>query len=251
MSIILNAVSSTISGIAKRLKWLYRLSKATVGKNSRIAFPFAVEGLGKIKIGDDAIIERRAELACAEQCEITFQNNLQLAENTKITVANKSVSVFGRGFSLLHGAHCYIHGNWQIADNVVIGSYCQVFSREKGFYGTLKIGEGSHIGDFTLVDVCADITIGANVAIGPRCTIYTHDHDYTVNQDIPWHGTPKTKPVVIMDGAWVGSNVTILPGVVIGRGSIIAAGSIVTRNVEPHTLVAGVPAKTIRQLKNA
>ncbi|MBV4357845.1 hypothetical protein KTO63_11845 [Parasegetibacter sp. MAH-26] len=58
----------------------------------------------------------------------------------------------------------------------------------------------------------------------------------------------KKAPITIEDGAWIGSRVTILPGVTIGEKSIIAAGAVVTKDVEPYTLVGGVPAKIIKHL---
>lgn len=60
----------------------------------------------------------------------------------------------------------------------------------------------------------------------------------------------KSAPVTIEDNVWIGANVTILPGVVVGRGSVIAAGSVVTKSVPPNSLVAGVPAKVIKEQIN-
>ena len=59
----------------------------------------------------------------------------------------------------------------------------------------------------------------------------------------------KAKPVVIEDDVWIAAGAIVLPGIKIGAGSVVAAGAVVTHNVEPNTLVAGVPAKLIRNLK--
>jgi acetyltransferase-like isoleucine patch superfamily enzyme len=61
-------------------------------------------------------------------------------------------------------------------------------------------------------------------------------------------GERYSRPVVVEDGVWVGACATILPGVTLGRGSVVAAGALVARDVPPHTLVAGVPARPIKSL---
>lgn len=84
------------------------------------------------------------------------------------------------------------------------------------------------------------LRIGANASVSPEVAILTSSHDVndpnfiTVN-----HG------VVIEDHAWIGTRATILPNVTIGRGAVVAAGSVVTRDVPPLTIVAGVPAKPV------
>ncbi len=88
------------------------------------------------------------------------------------------------------------------------------------------------------------IIIGDDCLIGHNCTICTVNH----SKDADWRGDMTCLPVKIGNKVWVGANVTILPGVNIGDGSIIAAGAVVSRNVEPNTVVCGVPAKLIRHL---
>lgn len=86
-----------------------------------------------------------------------------------------------------------------------------------------------------------EIRIGNNVALSPHVRIFTATHDYsTLNlEDI-------AASVIIEDYAWVGGGAIILPGVTIGKGAIIGAGSIVSKNVEPYSVVAGNPARKIK-----
>ncbi|KAJ3155299.1 Maltose acetyltransferase [Geranomyces michiganensis] len=114
-------------------------------------------------------------------------------------------------------------------------------------------GRNTYIGDkvfanfnFTLLDTCR-ITIGSNVLFGPNVSLFaaTHPLDPAIRRD--W-GPEMGKPITIGDDVWVGGNVTILAGVTVGNGSTVGAGSVVTKNVEPYTVVAGNPAKVIRQL---
>ena len=107
----------------------------------------------------------------------------------------------------------------------------------------LKIGSGSIIGDSCILDARNGITIGNNVNISSEVRIWTEQHDY---QDPMFNcnSTPDFQ-VIIKDYAWIGSNVIILPKVTIGKGAVVAAGSVVTKSVPDYTLVAGIPAKKI------
>lgn len=85
------------------------------------------------------------------------------------------------------------------------------------------------------------IFIGSNVSISQEVMILSADHDL----DAP-DFAGRERPVYIGDYVWIGSRALIMPGVTIGKGAVVAAGAVVTRNVEPYTVVAGVPAKKIR-----
>ena len=87
------------------------------------------------------------------------------------------------------------------------------------------------------------ITIEDGVMIAPGVTILT------VNHDLKDHYVLIPIPVTIKKNAWIGANVTICPGVEIGEGAVIGAGAVVTKDVEPYTVVAGVPAKFIKNIK--
>lgn len=120
---------------------------------------------------------------------------------------------------------------------------------EKGvFFGS---GEEISIGDYSGIGVNAkisgEITIGNNVMMGPEVMIYTSNHNYK-RLDIPMieQGNSDAEEVVIGDDVWVGARVIILPGVNIGKGCIIAAGSVVTKDVPEYAIVGGNPAKIIK-----
>jgi maltose O-acetyltransferase len=91
------------------------------------------------------------------------------------------------------------------------------------------------------------ITIGADVMMGPDVVILTTNHIFE-NTDIPMdqQGIANELPVTIEDDVWIGTRVIILPGRHIGRGSIIGAGSVVTKDIPPFAIVGGNPAKVIR-----
>jgi len=113
----------------------------------------------------------------------------------------------------------------------------------------LKIGKDCFIGDETLIDLYDKVILEDQVTIAQRVTILTHTNvgysDHPLQKFFP----KTSKPVIFKSGSVVGAAATILPGVIIGQESFVAAGSVVTKNVPPRSLVAGVPARVIRSLK--
>lgn len=89
------------------------------------------------------------------------------------------------------------------------------------------------------------ITIGDDVFIGPKVNLITINHDVNPENRSATYG----RPIVIEDKVWIGINATVLPGVRIGYGAIIGAGSVVTKDVPPMTIVAGNPARIIRKIE--
>lgn len=110
----------------------------------------------------------------------------------------------------------------------------------------LSIGPRSGVGMHCSVQ--GPTRIGADVMMGPECRIYTSGHAHTdTSRPMIEQGTEPAEPVVIEDDVWLGARVMVMPGTVIGRGSIVAAGAVVTRDVEPYSVVAGVPARLVKR----
>lgn len=95
----------------------------------------------------------------------------------------------------------------------------------------------------------APVKIGKNVQIGPRVSFETVNHDLKSEEARKRETT--SLPITIEDGVWVGANVVILGGVTVKTGAVIAAGSVVTKDVESRTIVGGVPAKKIKDIQGA
>lgn len=109
----------------------------------------------------------------------------------------------------------------------------------------LKVGKGTIIGDNALLDARNKLAIGANVNLSSNVSIYTEQHDHR-DPDFRCPNPQERKmSVQIDDRAWIGSNVIILPGVHIGEGAVCCAGCVVTKDVEPYSVVAGIPAKKV------
>lgn len=110
------------------------------------------------------------------------------------------------------------------------------------------IGDFSGIGRNSLVS--GGVKIGKHVMMGPEVLIYTQNHDFSrTDITMDQQGWSEEKLVVIEDDVWIGSRVTILPGVTIGKGSVIGASAVVTKSVPPYSVVAGNPAKIVKTRK--
>lgn len=110
----------------------------------------------------------------------------------------------------------------------------------------ISIGKGTYVGEFNNFRVGgADLLIGENCVISQHITIITSNHD--IKKDVlinkqPW----EMKPVIIGDDVWIGANSIILPGISVGNGAVIGAGSVVTKDVPEDAIVVGNPAKIIK-----
>jgi acetyltransferase-like isoleucine patch superfamily enzyme len=104
------------------------------------------------------------------------------------------------------------------------------------------LGHHSVVGDHARLDGRRGITIGNNVDVSSEVKIFTLEHDI----ESPTFDV-KGGPVVIEDWVYIGTAAIILPGVTIGEGAVVCSGAVVTKNVEPWTMVGGVPAKFIKK----
>ncbi len=128
-------------------------------------------------------------------------------------------------------------------------------SMGKGFYvypgcnilfcHRISIGSRVAINVNGYFDGRGEIEIGDNVMFGPNCILVSCEHGYD-RTDIPmWQQEISYRKITVGDDVWVGGNVTIKSGVTVGPGSVIAAGSVVTKDVEPYSIVGGVPARVL------
>lgn len=126
--------------------------------------------------------------------------------------------------------------NLQIAKNVMIN-----------MYRNISIGDNVYIAHNCWINGAGDLIIEDDVVISPNVIIATTKHKY-INRKIS-NTESESKKIIIGEGSWIAGNSTIILGVEIGIGNIIAAGSVVTKNTENFSLYAGTPAKFIKELK--
>ena len=128
-----------------------------------------------------------------------------------------------------------------------VGKNCWIESPFNCDYGyNITVGDNFYTNTNCCILDCAKVTIGNNVWIGPNVGIYTPNHAFDSKERTD--GYEKSLPIEIGDNVWIGGGVTIIGGVKIGSNSIIGAGSVVTKNIPAGVIVAGNPAKVIREI---
>ena len=164
---------------------------------------------------------------------------------------------FGQGCTVQATMRCTNPGSIHLGDRVFIGAdaWIDCFAgyppSGQSFTPRLEIGEGTMIGYHSHIMVVGQMTIGKNVLIADKVYISDNLHGFE-NIELPVFEQPLThRPVVIEDEVWIGENACILPGVTIGRHSVIGSNAVVTKDVPPYSVVGGAPAKVIRQYDEA
>jgi acetyltransferase-like isoleucine patch superfamily enzyme len=110
----------------------------------------------------------------------------------------------------------------------------------------LSIGDDTGISQYCFIGARGFVRIGKNVQFGPRVTIYAENHNFDdMSRPIREQGV-RRQGIIIEDDCWLGSGCIVLDGVTIGKGSVIAAGCVVTISVPPYSVVAGVPGRLLR-----
>ena len=137
----------------------------------------------------------------------------------------------------------------QYGGKISIGDYCQI-SRGVQLLthgGNIKIGNNSTINPYVIIYGQGGTTIGDGVRIAAHCTIVPSNHIFKdINTYIYKQGLSK-KGISIEDDVWIGSGVRILDGIIIRKGCVIGAGSVLTESTEPYSIYVGVPAKKMKQ----
>jgi len=170
---------------------------------------------------------------------LRYKDSLQVSRNSKIR---------RRAIRVLPG--CTVC----IGDRSILGARV-LFDRRDA---TLSLGDRTFVGRSTIV-IASRIEIGDDVLIAWGCTIVDHDSHalrFSDRKDdvTNWYRGTKDwshvdiKPVTIGNKVWIGLNATILKGVVIGEGAVVGAGSVVTKDIPPYVVVAGNPARVVREL---
>jgi len=160
--------------------------------------------------------------------KIKVGKTITIGDNVEINALSKNGIIIGNNVS--------IHRNTIIECTGVI--------RQLGV--GLIIGNNVGIAQNCFIQVRGEVIIGNNVIFGPGVSVFSENHKFS-DPDIPIvEQGEKRKGVVIEDNVWIASGATILDGVHIGNNSIVAAGSVVNKNVPPYAIVGGVPAKILK-----
>ena len=150
------------------------------------------------------------------------------------------------------GRHSVIHRSvrmdtppyrkFRLGDYSVIESFACI----NNAVGDVIIGDHTRVGLHNTI--IGPVTIGSHVNLAQGITVTALNHNFVDSEKRIDEQGVSTTPVVIEDDVWIGANAVVLPGVKIGNHSVVAAGAVVTKDVPPHSIVAGVPAKVIKKI---
>lgn len=131
---------------------------------------------------------------------------------------------------------------------IVIGDYTEILDYAVlwTYKGSIVVGNNCSINPFSVIYGHGGVTIGNDVLIAAHAVIIPSNHNITsLDKPIRLQGNTSTG-IIIEDDVWIGAGAKILDGVVLGKGAVVAAGAVVTKSVEPYSVVGGVPAKKIK-----
>jgi acetyltransferase-like isoleucine patch superfamily enzyme len=156
-----------------------------------------------------------------------YSSKVHLSENNRIASDAK--------IEIRFGGEIHIGKNTEVLDGVLIFTYG----------GNITIGENCSINPYTIIYGHGGTTIGNNVLIAGHCMIIPNGHLFKDKNKLIWDQGNSSRGITIGNDVWIGHACSILDGVNIGDGAVIAAGSVINRDVPPYTVFGGVPAKEI------
>ena len=164
---------------------------------------------------------------------VVFGKRCKIEEGVYLQAISRSKIVFGDDVTICAGAMIRPSGHW--GGNLGSG---------------MVMGNRSSIGAYSYIGCSGSLKIGDNVLIGARLTIIAENHNFSDSNRLICEQGVNNRGITIGNDVWIGACVTILDGVTIGDHSIVAAGAVVTRDVLPFAIVAGVPARQIKSRKS-
>ena len=176
------------------------------------------------KVGKGCLIERNARLEIPSR--LFFHDRVFVGENCWISAGSKD-------------------GKIRFGDNAFIAHCCTL----TGQGGKISIGSHVHISRNSYINGIGDVEIGDDTLLGPNVVFISGNHPFD-RLDIPIRvqGVQRAK-ISIGNDVWLSANVTVVPGISIGKGAVVGAGAVVTKDLPPYSISAGVPAKVIKYRK--
>lgn len=195
------------------------------------------------------IIQKTNRFLCDCKKAFCFNFNTSRQKN--------SFGSFGKG-SILYG-HLTTENpqNIFIGENAIVQKHCMLESWHFPYMetkGELRIGDNCNIGEFSHITTINKIVIGNNSSIGRFVLITDNTHGKTDGEGLDSHPLDREilskGPVIIGKNVWLADKVSVMPGVTIGDGVIVAANAVVTHDIPPYSIAAGNPAKVVKRMRN-
>lgn len=210
---------------------IYRTIFAQIGDSVRIQTGVEFIQPRHIEIGDDVNINRGAFLSSA-----VLTNKTQASDN-KICIGDRVHIESGVRINTA-GENCSIH----LHDQVNLDCGVDIKAHDRGL---IEIGSQTYIGPYTCIAGPGKIKIGKNCLIASHCGIFGNNHQFADPNCLIREQGLTCQGIVIEDDCWLGTGVKVLDGVTIGKGSVIGAGAVVTKDIPAYSVAVGVPAKVI------
>jgi acetyltransferase-like isoleucine patch superfamily enzyme len=172
-----------------------------------------------------------------------YQRSREVRDRAFAIVARRAFAEFGTGAVLRLPFRMWGEERIALGPRVMIESNSWLLALDPG--GRIVIGEGTQASGQLVVSAAGLVEIGADVLIARNVYISDHSHARDSDGPIRLQGTTPPKPVRIDDGAWLGQNVVVLPGVTIGRNAIVGANSVVRDDVPANGVAVGAPARIV------
>jgi acetyltransferase-like isoleucine patch superfamily enzyme len=196
-----------------------------------------VFGVGLRSILYRVIMKMDGISAIEKNVRLRFANNIHLGkgvyldEGVYLHACPKGIDI-GEGTFVMHGAVLHVYNFRGLP------------------HGGIKIGSNSLVGEYTVIRGQGGVTIGDRVFTSPHTQLLAVNHVYD-DPDQPFTEQGITaEGIVVEDDVWLGAGAIVTDGVRIGKGAVVAAGAVVTKDVSPHTVVGGVPARLIKTINN-
>lgn len=202
-----------------------------------------------MRMGRYVRIERFSEFVCSHRIELGNAVNIGYNCNLDASGSGNQISLADRVWLYdnirLSGAG--MNGKILLAEEVILDRGIDIKAHDNG---CIKIGKSTYIGPYSCIAGPGHIKIGEDCMIASHAGIYANNHNFsdpscTINSQ-----GVTCKGIVIENDCWLGTGVKVLDGVTIGRGSVIGAGAVVTKDIPPYSVAVGVPAKVISQRSN-
>ncbi|WP_281258927.1 acyltransferase [Stenomitos frigidus] len=226
VSTLVGSLPSKPGKLLRRL--LYRPILKTIGKGVNIDHDCKFLGAQRIHLGDETFISHNVSFATLPNNQIVLRPNVSLGDNVSLNSdGHDSKILLHEGVKLDRGVDLRAHG------------------------GCIEIGQNTYIGPYGCLAGPGCIRIGRDCMIASHTGIYANNHNFDdLTRPINVQGTTN-QGIVIEDDCWLGTGVKVLDGVTIGKGCVIGAGAVVTKDMPPFSVAVGVPAKVISRRQHS
>jgi acetyltransferase-like isoleucine patch superfamily enzyme len=178
----------------------------------------------RVKIGSNFRTDSIPRIIIDKGCRLTIGNDVEFRRNLEIRV---------------HGNSQVIIGNKTRIDRGV-----RILSANKA---NITISDGARIGLYSVFNGGDSISVGKKALVSGYVYLQTSMHGYASKGEFVQDQGYSHAPVVLEEDSWLGTHVVVLPGVVVGKGAVVGSNAVVTKNVDPYQVVAGIPAKPLKE----